>query len=221
VNLEDEDGTNQISTYFDTGNFENNESIYQEFRFSGQNDRLDWVAGVSYYKEDADQVSDTHTFTDAVDTLGTNLDIWNQLGLPFPLYGGTSAILEPFGVTMLGLPWREAMYNHGKFEAVAAFGDVIWHVNDKTNLTLGLRYTQDSKEFTWINGPHETPELDQLVATLDQAGAFDPFGFPCRPGALSLPGLRVPRGHAARRRDARQLVERRESAPRARLRDQP
>ena len=52
------------------------------------------------------------------------------------------------------------MYNHGDFEAFAAFGDVIWHLNDKTNLTVGLRYTHDTKEFTWINGPHETPELD-------------------------------------------------------------
>src|SRR6187455_1013744 len=167
VNLEDEDGTNQIASYFDTGNIESNESFYQEFKLSGTTERLDWVAGVSYYNEKADQVSDTHTFTDAIDTLGTNLGYWDALGLPFPLYGGTSSITDPtFGVSMLGLPWREAMYNHGDFEAIAAFGDVIWHVNDKTNLTFGLRYTQDTKEFTWANGQHETPELDQVVATL-------------------------------------------------------
>ena len=181
ANLEDEDGTNQITSYFDTGNFEENESFYQEFRFSGKTDKVDWVAGVSYYKEDADQVSDTHTFTDSIDTLGTNLGIWDAVGLPFPLYSGTSSLLPLVGidgVTMLGLPWREAMYNQGKFEAVAAFGDVIWHLNDKTNLTLGLRYTQDKKEFTWINGPHETPELDQIVAGLEQAGFFDAVGIP-------------------------------------------
>jgi len=179
VNLEDEDGTNQIGSYFDTGNFESNESFYQEFKLSGKTDRLDWVAGVSYYNEKADQVSDTHTFTDAIDTLGTNLGIWNAIGLPFPLYGGTSSITDPtFGVSMLGLPWREAMYNHGDFKAMAAFGDVIWHVNDKTNLTLGLRYTQDDKEFTWTNGQHETPELDQIVSTLDEAGFFGAIGIP-------------------------------------------
>jgi len=134
---------------------------------------------VSYYNEKADQVSDTHTFTDAIDTLGTNLGIWNAIGLPFPLYGGTSSITDPtFGVSMLGLPWREAMYNHGDFKAMAAFGDVIWHVNDKTNLTLGLRYTKDDKEFTWTNGQHETPELDQVVATLDEAGFFGAIGIP-------------------------------------------
>ncbi|HEU5135752.1 MAG TPA: TonB-dependent receptor [Steroidobacteraceae bacterium] len=182
VNLEDEDGTNQISTYFDTGNFEDNESIYQEFRFSGETARIDWVAGVSYYKEDADQVSDTHTFTDSVDTLGTNLGIWeNVYQIPFPLYGGTTSffpLLGIDGVSMLGLPWREAMYNRGKFEAVAAFGDAIWHVNDRTNLTVGLRYTQDSKEFTWTNGAHETPELDQVIAGLTQAGFFTMWPIP-------------------------------------------
>jgi iron complex outermembrane receptor protein len=55
---------------------------------------------------------------------------------------------------------------------------VIWHVNDKTNLTVGLRYTRDTKEFTWKNGPHETPELDQIVAGLQQEGFFDAIGIP-------------------------------------------
>jgi len=178
VNREDEDGTNLIATYFDTANIESNESIYQEFKLSGATASIDWVGGVSYYREKADQVSDTHTYTDGIDTLGANLGIWDGLGLPFPLYAGTSSFTEPFGLSMLGLPWREAMYNHGDFEAYAAFGDVIWHVNDRTNLTVGLRYTRDTKKFTWKNGAHETPELDEVVATLEQAGFFDSFPIP-------------------------------------------
>ena len=178
VNREDEDGTNLIATYFDTANIEDNESFYQEFKLSGQSARIDWVGGVSYYKEKADQISDTHTYTDGIDTLGVNLGIFESLGIPFPLYAGTSGFIEPFGVSMLGLPWREAMYNRGDFEAFAAFGDVIWHVNDRTNVTFGLRYTHDTKEFTWINGPHETPELDAVVAGLEQAGFFTVFPIP-------------------------------------------
>ena len=179
VNREDEDGTNFVYSYLDTANIESNESFYQEFRLSGTTEKIDWVGGISYYNEKADQVSDTHTFTDSVDTLGTNLGYWDAFGLPFPLYAGTSSITEPtFGVSMLGLPWREAMYNRGNFQAYAAFGDVIWHVNDRTNLTFGLRYTQDKKEFTWVNGPHETPELDQIVAALDAQGFFDAIGIP-------------------------------------------
>jgi iron complex outermembrane receptor protein len=107
-----------------------------------------------------------------------NLGIYDGLGIPFPLFAATSSVTEMFGATMLGMPWREAMYNRGDFEAFAAFGDVIWHLSDRTNLTFGLRYTHDKKEFTWINGPHETPELDQVVAALDQAGFFSVFPIP-------------------------------------------
>jgi iron complex outermembrane recepter protein len=177
-NREDEDGTNLINTYFVTANVESNESFYQEFKFSGKTGRIDWVAGVSYYNEKADQVSDTQTYTDSVDTLGMNLGIYEANGIPFPLYGFTSSVIEPFGMSMLGLPWREAMYNQGDFQAYAAFGDVIWHLNDKANLAFGLRYTQDKKEFTWINGSHETPELDAVVAGLSQAGFFEQFPIP-------------------------------------------
>lgn len=178
VNREDEDGTNLIGTYFDTANIEDNESFYQEFKFSGKTARIDWVGGVSYYQEKANQISDTHTYTDGIDTLGVNLGIFDSLGIPFPLYAGTSGFIEPFGLTMLGMPWREAMYNRGDFEAFAAFGDAIWHLNDKTNLTFGMRYTHDTKKFTWINGQHETPELDQVVAALTAADFFTMFPIP-------------------------------------------
>lgn len=178
VNREDEDGTNLLATYFDTANIEDNQSFYQEFKFAGKTALIDWVGGVSYYQEKANQISDTHTYTDGVDTLGVNRGFWDLLGIPFPLYAGTSSFTEPFGVTMLGLPWREAMYNRGDFEAFAAFGDVIWHANGRTNLTFGLRYTHDAKKFTWINGSHETPELDQAVAALEQAGFFTMFPLP-------------------------------------------
>ena len=73
---------------------------------------------MSYYNEKADQVSDTQTYTDSVDTLGMNLGLYEANGIPFPLYGFTSSIIEPFGVSMLGLPWREAMYNRGDFAGV-------------------------------------------------------------------------------------------------------
>lgn len=183
LNREDEDGTNLPANYFDTANVEDNESWYQEFKLSGQTDRFDWVAGVSYYSESAKQASDTHALTDSIDTLAVNLEIYEDVGLITPdgtLYGFTSAVLAENGIplTMLGLPWREVMYNEGDFQAAALFGDVIWHVTDRTNLTFGLRYTHDSKEFSWRNGPHETPELDATVAALVAGGFFDVFPIP-------------------------------------------
>ena len=61
--------------FFDTANVEDNESWYQEFKFSGQTGSFDWVAGVSYYSEDATQSSDTHAYTDSIDTLLLNLGL--------------------------------------------------------------------------------------------------------------------------------------------------
>jgi iron complex outermembrane receptor protein len=178
VNREDEDGTNKAATYFDTANVEDNESFYQEFKFSGASDRFDWVGGVSYYKEDAEQTSDTFTFTDGVDTVLLNLGL-----SPTPdgtLFGFTSDVLASLGIpaTLLGLPWREPIFNEGSYEAYAAFGDVIWHATDRLNLTFGLRYTHDDKEFSWFNGPREAPELDATIAALEQAGFFQVFPIP-------------------------------------------
>jgi iron complex outermembrane receptor protein len=178
VNREDEDGTNRLPLYFDTANVEDNDSFYQEFKFSGASERFDWIAGVSYYTEDADQISDTHLNTDAVDTVLRNLGL-----APTPdgtLFGFTSDVLAANGIpaTMLGLGWREAMFNEGNFEATAVFGDVIWHATDRLNLTFGLRYTHDAKDFSWFNGPREAPELDATIAALEAGGFFTIFPIP-------------------------------------------
>src|SRR3546814_11846300 len=62
----DEDGTNRRDLYVDSTNTESNTSVYQEFKFNGSTDRLDWVAGASYFRESADQTSEVNTYTDAV-----------------------------------------------------------------------------------------------------------------------------------------------------------
>ena len=174
VNREDEDGTNRIELYFDTANVEDNQSWYQEFKFSGTTGSFDWVGGASYYWEDAKQASDTHAYTDSIDTVLVNLGF----APPGGLFGATSDALAFFGIplTMRGLPWREVMDNEGTFKAAALFGDVIWHATDRLNVTFGLRYTHDEKEFSWLNGPREAPELDATVAILDQLGFFEAAG---------------------------------------------
>jgi len=178
VNREDEDGTNRIALYFDTANIEDNDSWYQEFKFSGQSDRFDWVAGASYYSEDAEQASDTHAFTDSIDTLLFNLGLAETPD--GTLFGFTSDVLASLDIplTMRGYGWREVMYNEGRFRAAAVFGDVIWHASDRLNVTFGLRYTHDDKEFSWLNGPRVAPELDATVAALEAGGFFDQFPIP-------------------------------------------
>jgi iron complex outermembrane receptor protein len=168
VNREDEDGTNRINLYFDTANREHNRSFYQEFKFSGANDRADWVAGASYYDEHARQASETNAFTDSIDTV-----LLHVAGLP--VYSLVNQFMHAHGIplTLFGDPWRETMFNDGGFKAYAAFGDVIWHLTDRVNLTTGLRYTYDSKRFSWFNGPRVAPELDATIAQLDQLGFWN------------------------------------------------
>ena len=162
-NREDEDGTNlKPYIYFDTANIEKNESWYQEFKFSHSDETFDWVAGASYYSEDAKQTSDTHTYTDSVDTVLVNTGqapapglfgitdfLYNAVYLPYAASLG--ADLPP--LSLANQTWEEAMYNHGEYSATAVFGDVIWHATDRMNLTVGLRYTSDDKHFSWLNGP--------------------------------------------------------------------
>lgn len=168
-NREDEDGTNKINLYFDTQNIEDNSSFYTELKFNGINGPVDWVAGASWYQESADQTSNTHLYTNGADTLyNNNIGFQPWITLEGALIGN--------GVpsTVLGQTWLEQMINTGDYTAAAVFGDAIWHVNDKLNLTFGLRYTYDKKTFTWFNGPHIAPELNATLAFLDSpvAGNF-------------------------------------------------
>ncbi|WP_266183762.1 TonB-dependent receptor [Dyella humicola] len=165
----DNDGTNHVVSYLDTANIEHNNSWYQEFKLAGNNDLMDWVSGVSFYSEQARQGSQVNTNTDSLDTLAQNVQ---GVGLPLTeITQGLQAMGLPF--SFLGDSWREQINNDGRFKAYAAFGDVIWHLNDKWDLTTGLRYTQDQKSFTWYNVPRQAPAYDQTLAALQASGIYD------------------------------------------------
>jgi iron complex outermembrane receptor protein len=155
VNREDEDGTNRIALYFDTANVEDNTSFYQEFKLSGQSDAIDWVAGVSYYSEDAEQASDTHAAGQHRHRCATS----GSPARPTARCSAPATCSLPTDSAMRGLPWREVMNNEARSRATALFGDVIWHATDRMNVTFGLRYTHDEKEFSWLNGPRRRRNL--------------------------------------------------------------
>jgi iron complex outermembrane recepter protein len=189
-NLEDETGTGNIATYFDTANIEHNQSWYQEFKLNGKNQTADWVVGTSYYSENAQQTSQANTYTDSIDTLLLDQGAANPfLGL-LPgnvLFGGLSQIAsgalgQP--VSLLGQPWEEDMHNDGRSSALSAFGDVIWHLSEHVNLTTGVRLTHDEKSFTWLATPRSAPGLDAEIAALTQNGFFNALGMQVGPGAV-------------------------------------
>lgn len=167
-NRGDYDGTNHLTTYLDTTNIEHNNSWYQEFKFAGSTGLVDWVAGTSWYSEQARQTSQTNVYTDSIDTLALNVG-----GASFgSTFAGFDALLQSFGLpyTLLGDPWREQINNNGRFKAYALYGDVIWHLSDQLNLTTGVRFTRDQKQFSWFNPPRQAPALDQTLEALDAMG---------------------------------------------------
>jgi iron complex outermembrane recepter protein len=166
VNREDEDGTNRRNLYLDTANIEDNRSLYQEFKFAGNTGRVDWVAGASYYREKAAQTSQVNVFTDSLDTL-----FLSQGLAPTPdgtLFNYFSEVLGSFGVplSLLDHRWREQVDNTADSRAFALFGDTIWKLGERSNFTVGLRYTRDEKKFSWYNGPRSAPTLDATIEQL-------------------------------------------------------
>lgn len=146
-NRESETGSPLIERYFDTNNLENNHSWYQEFKLNGTWGPVDFVAGTSYYQERAKQASWATGYTDSIETSflsGGNppvFDLLNQL----------------FGYNLYGLPWVEYIQNHGRYKAWSVFGDAIWRVTPKIDVTFGLRITGDDKEFSWRAPPYAIP----------------------------------------------------------------
>ena len=174
-NREEQDGTNRIYLYFDDVNIEQNKSFSEEFTLGGKTALADWVGGVSYYYDDAHQDSQVNLYTDSIDTLLT------QTGLvPGGVYGPISQAAAEFGipVNLLGDPWQENMYNHLYAKALAAYGDVIWHLGSQWNLTTGVRFTHDEKDFSWYSPTRTATELDAGLAELTALGfPLPPFPY--------------------------------------------
>ena len=67
VNVEDNDGTDNIANYLSTGNFEGNTTFEQEFRLAGKSKTADWLVGASFASEHSAQTSRVDTNTTTLD----------------------------------------------------------------------------------------------------------------------------------------------------------
>ena len=170
-NVQDNDGNGVYQATLSTGNFEKSKSWQQELKLNGSNDRFDWVAGVSGYYENASQQTALYSNTSTVDAVIGNAS--GGLLTPFSI---TNQLALLFGVPNIDLmhdSWTESIYNTSKSKAVAVYGDVIWKLSRDTNLTGGIRFTHDSKSFTWYNPTRVAPELDGTIAALNAGHFFD------------------------------------------------
>lgn len=124
----------------------------QELQLFGTSfsDKLDWLTGVYYLKEDATE----KTFGFAANGLYNALE-----GLPFqlaptgpppfpcePLLSGTIGCAGNPGNISLDIA---VVYDYKQIvDSYAGFGQGTWHFTDEVSMTAGLRYTKEEKDLT-------------------------------------------------------------------------
>jgi iron complex outermembrane receptor protein len=117
-----------------------------------------WTTGVNYSKENADQRSGIDLSALSVDRLVTE----REVGFPYeavtPGFGFDTAWAVAFpdesriyssGAEALasGDRYQEYVDVSGEYESYAAFMDVTYSLTDNLDITAGVRYTKDEKEF--------------------------------------------------------------------------
>lgn len=131
-NLRDQDGTNLFvpgpggaGYVFDSRNVEENTFFSQEFRLSDQsNESLRWTLGAMYSREHGKQDSEVYLSGDIVTGLS----------------GG--AVVVPGGSI-----YSEVARGDLVSTSAAVYGDATYAINEQLDLTVGVRYTRDEKDY--------------------------------------------------------------------------
>jgi iron complex outermembrane receptor protein len=148
-----------------------NEIFSQELRLTGSTDNLNWVVGAYLFKEESEESLDAPLFRGV--TIPSPAD-WPFFYAPNPAGGtvGDSVV----GAQLYGSRYQAYdVVNKNK----AVFAEATYTFNDRWDLTLGARYTEDDREFTRIQ-------------TLF-GGDFDPAYFcPGMPTVELAPGVVIP-----------------------------
>ncbi|MES2129146.1 MAG: TonB-dependent receptor [Pseudomonadota bacterium] len=174
-NFTDNDGGARQDLFLNTLDAKRAHSLQQEFKLSGKTDKLDWISGLSFYNNNEHQDAGGFITTGTLDTLSQFQGGPRNFQM---LFAGLGAA----GVGGLNgntsLPWDETHYSDVHTRSSSVYGDAIWHMNDKTNVTTGLRYTRDEKTMTWFVPGRVSPELDEVLRTYGALVGLSPASFP-------------------------------------------
>lgn len=130
----------------------NNESVSkvysQEFRLSGEADKLSWVAGAYIFQEDSDESIDVPIL----------LGVQPPTPAESPIFYAPSGATNPDGSAQtmgdIALSTQRFGSRSQAYEVTnknqSLFAEAVYQINDRLSLTLGARYTSDDREFTRI-----------------------------------------------------------------------
>jgi len=120
----------------------NSDTFSQEFRLTGSTDRTDWLAGAFYLSETINQ--------------NQTIDLFRSLRA---FTGGARDI----GGTATGAPiFFARSLNEQRLETAAVYSQINFQLNETVALTLGGRYTEETREFDAL-AQFEEPGTDPLV----------------------------------------------------------
>jgi len=174
-NLTDNDGGARADLQLTTLDAKRAHSFQQEFKLSGKTDRLDWIAGLSFYRNNEHQDAGAYVTTGTLDTLSQF-----QGGDPnfAMLFGGLAAAGLPGISADSQFSWDETHYSDVRTRSASIYGDTIWHLTPQTNVTVGLRYTRDNKRMTWFVPGRVSPQLDDFLNSFGPLAGLNAASFP-------------------------------------------
>lgn len=158
-------------------------SISQELRLAGEfGESSTWVVGGYYFAQDIK----SNTITEA----GADLQPYSDAGLlatgsPFSLTDITNAVTGISLATGGAIPFGAAAFPEGAFanddvsqdhKGYAVFGQVDWDISEALTLTLGARYTDETKDiesiYTQTNPGTMVPDLAAIGQTIGEFFAW-------------------------------------------------
>ena len=179
----------------------------QEFRLNyDDGGALSGFAGVSYFNEDAQT-----SVPSQIDERYALALITGQLTKPNPqpnavltnntflaalvtgLSGGAITGAAAQGIAANLHAHCESYTNYGKTESFDVYGDGTWRLNDRFELSAGLRYTHDDKSSAFASSVQDRSILGALIAlpsilpTLTPTGRLAFIQALATPGAASIP----------------------------------
>ena len=154
-----------------------NEIFSQEIRLAGSTDKIDWVVGAYVFKEESEEALDVPLFR----------GVSAPAPADWPFFYAPTGALNPDGSPQtlgdIALATQVFGSRNQSYEVTnknkAVFAEGTYAVSDKLDLTLGIRYTEDDREF--------------LRKQTLFGGSFDPTYFcPGMPTIEVAPGVVVP-----------------------------
>lgn len=170
-------------------------SFSQELRLEGQNDRVNWLVGAYYGKDETTDGNRTMLRDNAnsnfVSTAAYLLTVDpTLLGLPAGVAGLVSLVNvdpetnQPYTAADL-LNSFQTYYDIGDFESTTSsiFANADWEITPEFTLTTGIRYTQDSQEYVGCSGD-VNGSMQPNVNVFNRVFFSLIYGLPTPPAAL-------------------------------------